>query len=73
MKYAKKRCRKFQMGQVPYYPGLTYMAMTLIFWRLMKRYRVQDQINAIWISERLTATKITFLPFFFSIDDHEEL
>ena len=33
-------------------------------------FRGQDQIDAIWISENITATKITFLPFFFSIGDH---
>ena len=33
-------------------------------------FRGQDQIDAIWISEGLKASKITYLPFFFSIGDH---
>ena len=36
-------------------------------------FRGQDQIDAIWISENITATKITFLQFFLSIGDHREI
>ena len=37
MKYAEKKCRKFHMGQVPYFPGLAHMAHTLLFWKTMLR------------------------------------
>ena len=30
MKCAERKCRKLHMGQVPYYPGLSHMAQTLI-------------------------------------------
>ena len=58
MKYSEKRCRKFHMGQVPYHPGLTHMALTVIFWRLMKRKFQGANINRKYLKR--TAKKIKF-------------
>ena len=58
MKYAEKRCRKFHMGQVPYNPGLTQMALTVIFWRLMKRKFLGAKVNKKYLKR--IAKKINF-------------
>ena len=37
MTRAEAKCRKFNMGRVPYFPGLAMKAMNVIFWKAIKR------------------------------------
>ena len=59
MKYAEKKCRKFNMGQVPYFPGLSHMALTLIFWKAMMRKAKDAKVKSTYL--RRVAKKINFI------------
>ena len=59
MKYAEKKCRKFHMGQVPYFPGLSHMAQTLIFWKAMMRKAKGAKVKNPYL--RRLAKRINFL------------
>ena len=58
MKHAERKCRKFHMGEVPYFPGLADKARKLIFWRLMFRKKQGAKINTKYL--RRWAKKIDF-------------
>ena len=37
MERAESKCRKLNMGMVPYFPGLAMKAISVIFWKAIKR------------------------------------